>query len=244
MLTLGPLAFASPWILAGLIALPAIWLLIRITPPAPRSVAFPAIRLLYGLQSPEETPDRTPWWLLLLRLLFAALVVLALAKPLIGARQELVGSGPVLIVIDNGWAAAPGWPDRKAAALDLVERAERAGRAVAIFPTAISESAALERGGLMAPDDARTFVNGLAPQPWPTAPAFAADRIAEAPLGAAAGTASVFWLADGVEEPEDRILAARLAEFGSLTVYQGGESPLALTARVGERPDPDARSAR
>lgn len=244
MLTLGPLAFASPWILAGLIALPAIWLLIRITPPAPRSVAFPAIRLLYGLQSPEETPDRTPWWLLLLRLLFAALVVLALAKPLIGARQELVGSGPVLIVIDNGWAAAPGWPDRKAAALDLVERAERAGRAVAIFPTAISESAALERGGLMAPDDARTFVNGLAPQPWPTAPAFAADRIAEAPLGAAAGTASVFWLADGVEEPEDRILAARLAEFGSLTVYQGGESPLALTARVGERNALTARLTR
>lgn len=244
MLTLGPLAFASPWILAGLIALPAIWLLIRITPPAPRTVAFPAIKLLYGLQSPEETPDRTPWWLLLLRLLFAALVVLALAKPLIGARQELVGSGPVLIVVDNGWASAPGWSDRKAAALDLVERAERAGRAVAIFPTAVSDSAAIERGGLMAPDDARTFVNGLAPQPWPTAPAVAADRIAEAPLGAAAGTASVFWLADGVEEPEDRVLAARLAEYGSLTIYQGGDSPLALTARVGERNALTARLTR
>ena len=89
MLTLGPLAFASPWILVGLIALPAIWLLIQITPPAPRLVAFPAIKLLYGLQSLEEAPDRTPWWLLFLRLLLALLVVLALAKPLIGARQEL-----------------------------------------------------------------------------------------------------------------------------------------------------------
>ncbi|MEO9904594.1 DUF4159 domain-containing protein [Nisaea sp.] len=243
MLTLGPLAFASPWILAGLIALPAIWLLIRITPPAPRTVAFPAIRLLYGLQSPEETPDRTPWWLLLLRLLFAALVVLALAKPLIGARQDLVGSGSVVIVVDNGWAAAPGWPDRKAAALDLVERSERSGRAVAIFPTAVSDSAAIERGGLMAPDDARTFVNGLEPQPWPTAPAIAAERIAQTPLGAA-GAVSVFWLADGVEEPEDRILAERLASFGSLTVYDGGESPLALTARVGERNALTARLTR
>lgn len=243
MLTLGPLAFASPWILAGLLALPAIWLLIRITPPSPRTVAFPAIRLLYGLQSPEETPDRTPWWLLLLRLLFAALVVLALAKPLIGARQELAGSGPVVIVIDNGWSSASGWSDRRAAALDLVERAERAGRAVAIFPTAVSESAAIERGGLMAPDDARTFVNGLSPQPWPTAPAIAADRIAAAPFGAPAAT-SVFWLADGIEEPGDRVLAARLAGFGSLTVYEGGDSPFALTARVGERNALTARVTR
>ena len=243
MLTFGALSFAAPWLLTGLIVLPAIWLLIRITPPAPRSVRFPAIRLLYGLQSPEETPDRTPWWLLLLRLLFAALVILALAKPLIGARQELVGSGPVVIVVDHGWAAAPGWSDRKAAALDLVERAERAGRAVALFPTAVSDSAAIERGGLMAPDDARTFINGLAPQPWPTAPAAAAEQIAAAPLGVPAA-ASVFWLADGVAEPEDRVLAARLAGFGSLTVYEGGESPLSLTARIGERNALTARLTR
>lgn len=243
MLTFGALSFAAPWLLAGLLALPVIWLLIRITPPAPRSVTFPAIRLLYGLQSPEETPDRTPWWLLLLRLLFAALVILALAKPLIGARQELGGSGPVVIVVDNGWAAAPGWSDRKAAALDLVERAERAGRPVALFPTAVSDTAAIERGGLMAPDDARTFINGLAPQPWPTAPAIAAERIAAAPLGAP-DAASIFWLADGVQDADDPVLSARLAGFGSLVVYEGGESPLSLTARIGERNALTARLTR
>ena len=139
----------------------------------------------------------------------------------------------MIIVIDNGWAAAPGWSERKAATLDLLERAERAGRVVAIFPTAMSDSAAIDRGGLMTPKDARSFVNGLEPQPWPTAPAVAADRIAAAPLGVSS-SASVFWLADGIEEPEDRILAERLAGFGNLTVYQGGESPLALTARAGE----------
>ncbi|MGY6569549.1 MAG: BatA domain-containing protein, partial [Salinarimonas sp.] len=31
-----PLSFAAPLVLAGLIALPAIWLLLRVTPPQPR----------------------------------------------------------------------------------------------------------------------------------------------------------------------------------------------------------------
>ena len=56
MLELGPLAFASPWILAALALLPLLWWLLRVTPPAPRHVRFPAIRLLFGLESPERTP--------------------------------------------------------------------------------------------------------------------------------------------------------------------------------------------
>jgi len=53
MLALGSLAFASPWLLAALAALPVIWWLLRVTPPAPRRIAFPAIRLLLGL-TPHE----------------------------------------------------------------------------------------------------------------------------------------------------------------------------------------------
>src|SRR6516165_6393247 len=55
MLALGSLAFASPWLLVALAALPIIWWLLRVTPPAPRRIAFPAIRLLIGLVPREET---------------------------------------------------------------------------------------------------------------------------------------------------------------------------------------------
>ena len=68
MLALGSLAFASPWLLAALAALPVIWWLLRVTPPAPRRIAFPALRLLLGLAPREETPARTPLWLILLRM--------------------------------------------------------------------------------------------------------------------------------------------------------------------------------
>ena len=65
--------------------LPLLWWLLRVTPPAPRSEIFPAIRLLLGLHATEETPARTPWWLLLLRLVAAALVIVALARPVLDA---------------------------------------------------------------------------------------------------------------------------------------------------------------
>ena len=77
MLALGSLAFAAPWILTALAALPVIWWLLRVTPPAPRRISFPAIALLLGLRPREETPARTPWWLILLRTVLAALVILA-----------------------------------------------------------------------------------------------------------------------------------------------------------------------
>ena len=77
MTALGSLAFLSPLWLGALAALPILWWLLRVTPPAPKHVSFPAIRLLLQIRPKEETPARTPWWLLLLRLAIAALVILA-----------------------------------------------------------------------------------------------------------------------------------------------------------------------
>src|SRR5947209_7309953 len=107
MWSLGTLAFASPWLLAGLLALPVLWWLLRVTPPAPRRLRFPAIRLLLGLQPKEETPARTPLWLILLRMALAAMIILALAHPLLNPSARLAGSGPLVLVVDDGWAPAP-----------------------------------------------------------------------------------------------------------------------------------------
>src|ERR1700722_2498208 len=109
MLSLGPLAFAAPWLLLGLAALPALWWLLRVTPPAPKRVRFPALRLLAGLIPPEETPARTPLWLILLRMALAALVIFALAQPLLNPRAKLASSGPLVIAVDDGWGAARHW---------------------------------------------------------------------------------------------------------------------------------------
>src|SRR5258705_12284922 len=113
MLALGSLAFVSPWLLLALAALPIVWWLLRVTPPAPRQLRFPAIRLLLGLVPREETPARTPLWLILLRMALTALIILALAHPLLNPSARLAAGGPLVLVVDNGWAAAHDWPARQ-----------------------------------------------------------------------------------------------------------------------------------
>ena len=60
MLSLGPLAFAAPWLLVALAALPVLWWLLRVTPPTPRRVSFPAVRLLHEAGVPPNALHLLP----------------------------------------------------------------------------------------------------------------------------------------------------------------------------------------
>ena len=66
-MTLGGLTFLAPLTLLGLLVLPIIWWLLRVTPPNPKKEIFPPLRILQDVLTEEETPHSTPWWLLLFR---------------------------------------------------------------------------------------------------------------------------------------------------------------------------------
>ena len=203
--------FASPWLLLALAALPVLWWLLRVTPPAPRTENFPAIRLLLGLRAAEETPARTPWWLLALRLLAAALVIVGLARPVLDAGGRLPGSGPLLLVLDDGWAASGDWSATLRAAGEVLDRAERSNRRVALLSTAADETGgAPAMSAVMPVAELRPRIAALHPKPWPV------DR-----EGAAAAlrnwrerNAAVAYLADGVAGPGDAAFATALAAIG------------------------------
>ena len=195
MLTLGSLTFAAPWLLAALAVLPILWWLLRLTPPSPRRIAFPPIRLLFLLRPKEETPHRTPWWLILLRLIIAGLVIAGLAQPLWNANFGFPRNGPVMIVLDDGWAAAHGWDARKEAASALIDRAERNGRQVILATTAPQASNSGFGLTAMPAATAPTQLQALEPSPWPDDRAAAAERIKQAQLPA---DLNIFWLSDGI----------------------------------------------
>ena len=98
-----PLGFAQPLVLLGLLSLPVLWWLLRLVPPRPRRINFPPTRLLFEIAPKEETPSRTPWWLILLRLTLAALVIIAAAGPL---------WNPPIAIVEPG-RAAPGHARRR-----------------------------------------------------------------------------------------------------------------------------------
>ena len=130
-----PLGFAEPLVLIGLLTLPVLWWLLRLIPPRPRRIDFPPTRLLLEIAPREETPARTPWWLTVMRLLLAALVILAAAGPLWNPPlTTMTARAPIAILIDDGWAAAATWDARLRTAEDIISRAESDHRAVALIP--------------------------------------------------------------------------------------------------------------
>ena len=107
MLVVGPIGFTAPWLLWGLLVLPVLWLLLRAVPPAPVRRRFPGVALLLGLTDEENQADRTPWWLLMIRMVAVALVILGFAGPLLHPEKKAEGAGPLLILTDGSWATAP-----------------------------------------------------------------------------------------------------------------------------------------
>jgi len=227
MLTLGPMGFAAPWLLVALAALPVLVWLLRVTPPAARRQSFPAIRLLRDLPAVEETPSRTPWWLLLLRILAAALIILGLSRPIWGPGAAVGGAGPLLIVMDDGWAAAADWPARVASASGALEAAGREGRRVALLTTAAAETGEAPRvSGLMPAEEARARLAALRPKAWAPDPAGAVAALV-AFRGQQPGAFVAHYVTDGVEHQPGgyAALTAALAEGGALTLARAEAQP-------------------
>jgi hypothetical protein len=215
MLALGSLAFANPWILVALAGLPVLWLLLRVTPPAPRSQRFPAIRLLYRLQSTEETPDAAPWWLLLLRLLFAALVIVALAHPIQNASEDLPSGGAVVIVIDDDWAAARDWSSRIKVMEGLIDQAERDDRAIFLLRTTWTPEDDWALDKPLTTTEARSVIKAMVPRPTATR----LDVLVEALGGAGLPSpADVVWLSNGVLDPGEAEMTELLRRLGGLMI--------------------------
>jgi len=222
MLTLGPIAFATPWLLLGLIILPILWLLLRAVPPAPIRRRFPGVALLLGLTDADSQTDRTPWWLLLLRLAAVAALITAFAGPILNPDDDTPGTGPLLVLVDGTWADARDWARR----LDRVDaalgQAARDGRTAALVSlTDLPPDAPVFQ-------DAQAVQQRLpALQPQPYAPAPDAITTWADQLN---GSFDTFWVSDGLARDSRDPLLSALETHGSVTIFQ---SPRAL---IGLRP--------
>src|SRR6195952_1148731 len=224
-----PLSFAEPFLLLGLLSLPVLWWLLRVMPPRPRRIEFPPTRLLFDSAPKEETPSRTPWWLTALRLMAAALVILAAAGPIWNPQTGVAGSrAPLVILLDDGWSAASSWDIRIKAADELIANADNDRRGVALVP--LSEPA--RDITLMPGGTARVALRQLAPKPYSierVETLAAIERFLKS-----TGDAEIAWLSDGIDTGRDTEFLEGLGKTigdRKLTVFEGGASPaLALVA--------------
>lgn len=212
----GGLQFLSPLALWAFLALPLLWWLLRLTPPAPKRLVFPALILLRDLPPLAQSPAHTPWWLLLLRLLILSLLFLGLARPILTPNAQLPGQGPLVLIIDNGWAAGDVWPQWQASFMSLCRQAEREQRDVFVIPTA-----PIERSGVLSPIGPAPALTTcpaltkLQPHAWPT------DHGATLKLlTTQQRSQTTFWYSDGLRGAETEALYRALQPSGTLTLYR------------------------
>jgi len=211
------LVFTYPWLLLGLLTLPLLVWLIRLTPPPPQRLSFPAAWLIATLRPTEAETAKSPWWLLLLRVLLAATLITAAARPIINSTGPLAGNGPLLLVVDNGWAAATNWSARKTLMADLLSRAEQAGQPAALLATALKSS---EPTDFRRAAEVAKTASALMPQPWPAARNEALRLWAEKAPTAPKETPRVIWLSNGIAGDDDGGFIDALRRIGPLTIVE------------------------
>lgn len=221
---LSVIGFAYPALLWALLVLPLIWLLLRAVPPAPVRRLFPGVALLLGLSDDDSVTDRTPWWLLLLRMAAVAAIIVGLAQPTLNPRDNIAREGgPLLILMDGGWSSAPDWEDRVKVLGVLLDEAARTDRLVALH--ALTSRSAIS---FKSARDWRAGLAGLKPSPWPLLPDAAAalevlkDKKFE-----------TWWLTDGLDHPGRKAVIDAISPKGKVTLFTPGQTIFGLRpARV------------
>ncbi|MBL8573521.1 MAG: DUF4159 domain-containing protein [Hyphomicrobiaceae bacterium] len=223
------LGFASPLVLGALILLPAIWWLLRLTPPKPREEMFPPLRILRRIIRQDETPAHSPWWLTTLRLALAAAIILAMAGPVLRPDfTAATATGPIYLIVDNGWSAAPDWDQRRAVAERIIARAADTARPITILATADGLAQSFDPGS---PDEARRRLAAMAARAYPSTRATLIAPLRRAFETNAPG--EIIFINDRLAHDDGADFVAFLAtiQAAALTLYQGdGPLPLGLKA--------------
>ena len=220
-MVLGGIGFTAPWLLLAFAALPILWLLLRAVPPAPIKRRFPGVALLLGLKDDETVSDRTPWWLLLLRTLAVAAIILGLAGPVLNPEVEQAeGDGPLLFVLDGSWAGATRWPQQQEAIEAQLTRASRLGRTVGFLTLTRPEAPVFQSADVW-----RSRLSGLSPMPWQPSPEMlesAQDALVEL------GAFDTLWFSDTLSYAGRDDLLSTLQDRGTVEAYQTATNVLAV----------------
>lgn len=221
MWSLGPIGFTSPLLLWALALLPVIVYLLRAVPPAPIRRKFPGIVLLLGLRDKESQTDTTPWWLVLLRLLAVAAVIIGFAGPLLNPRDQSVSTSErLLIVMDASWGAAQDWDNTKAMAEAILDQAARDEALTALVSLTYSST----EPTFVSPQVNSALLDSIGPQAWEPQEDDYLALAASLPLE----PFDTIWLSDGLERSGREALLDALRSKGRVSVATPALPILAL----------------
>ncbi|WP_419903772.1 DUF4159 domain-containing protein [Kiloniella sp.] len=228
MLELGIIGFLNPWLLLGLLSFPLVWILLRITPPSPRLITFPALRLLFGLKGATSKPQKTAWWLIVLRLLILLFVILALAEPVYAPEKRSESNLNTLILLDNDWASSSSRDKQLQTLTSLLERNKGRDVTSAILSTAPESKNKFNFSGFKSPESLLSYLQELPTvRSWESDPISALKSVSDQipdnlPL-------RIVWLSNGMTQTEQSENLERfIKSFGEVIYYSPHPTSLPL----------------
>lgn len=229
-LSIGGLSFLAPVALGAMAAaVPILWYLRETMPPEPEKQFFPAMRFLMDSDEEDDETLKTPWWQK------AMLCIPLIAGGLYGAETildedsaaVLSGSGPMVLLVDNGYASAKNWEKRQQINT-LIDKAERNNTPVILLPSALpGDGGPMALKGPMSADEAREALDQLSPEPWPVdrqkAMAVLKEKVSDA--------GSVVWFSNNLADKHTDEFIEYAQSLGPLTIYRDSPEDLPYILR-------------
>ncbi len=226
------LSFIYPVVLGFLVLLPVIWYILRITPPAPRSIIFPAARFISGLIPDKQSHSKTPWWILLLRIMIIALTIIAMARPILNKSNIIPSTDGIRIVMDNGWASGKTWTVQKEKALEIIDIAQRENKELYILTTAPQPGQKkVYHKGPLSGAEAANIIRGLSYMAWPADYKIALETIKDKTADKQPikqKSIHSYFLSSGIEGLGEQTLIKRLQNEGGISVLLPEDNQLPL----------------
>ena len=214
-MSFGLLYFGMPLALLGLVVLPALWWILRALPAPFKRQILPSTALLQNLQSTEETPDRTPWWIILFRALIVTFAILGLSQPSFSPidEEDTSLSDSILIVIDDGWTSAPEWDRFVQAGMSQLRRLP--SDTSVYLQSTTNRKDGLNPNERLSPQEAIQLLNNFEPVAWLPDRGYALSRLETANIS----PQKILWLSDGLLHDIMEPFQDYLLGLGSLTIF-------------------------
>jgi len=215
---LSNLTFGNPIALWSLLSIPGVWLLLKIYPPSPKIVTFPPLNFLLKINNDQQTSSNAPLWLLLYRILFLILLIFTFANPIYNTKPIFEKTGPLILLIDNGWSSTTNWESKKEKIYEYINHAEQNNKSIIISLTAQQNKPSDQNFELLSASKARSIIETLMPVPWASNYKLLYKKLESINTNK---KYNIFWFWDGVNHDKQETtqnLVNKLENIGSLTV--------------------------
>ena len=105
------LAFTNYYALLGLLALPLVFLIVKLFPPTPKKIFFSSFYLIDKIDKISVAKKKIPFWLLVYRLILIILIILFFCEPYLNISEKKSDENVnnYIIVADIGWSISKEW---------------------------------------------------------------------------------------------------------------------------------------